>query len=275
MPIISSITHLGALERAAAWGPAQRAVRRALGALVLLAAQMSAAPASAATAEEDVMFAASRVGNVALFRDMIKAGAKVDARDAGGNTALVYATLSDSDDMVREVLSHHPDPDRRGSLGMTALGIATAHGALHTVGRLLRAGANPDVADASGVTPLASALRLDRGAVAERLLAARADPGLADRDGVAPLHIAAEKGDAAMTIHLLVAGADPNVLDNDHRSPLFLALFNHHREVVEAMVRRPQTDLALVSQGYSPLFWARQMGYEDIAQSIAARLRKG
>jgi hypothetical protein len=33
--------------------------------------------------------------------------------------------------------------------------------------------------------------------------------------------------------------------------------------------------LSLVSQGYAPAFWARQMGFDDIARSITARLRKG
>jgi len=39
-------------------------------------------------------------------------------------------------------------------------------------------------------------------------------------------------------------------------------------------VRQRDTDLALVTQGYPPAFWAKQMGYEDIARSIAARLGK-
>jgi ankyrin repeat protein len=227
------------------------------------------------TAQEDVMFAATRVGNVALFRAMIKAGANITALDDAGNNALVLAATSNHEDMVREVLANHPDLDVRGGLGMTALGIATVRGATLEAQRLLAAGANPDIADANGVSPLASALRLGRGALATSLITAGADPNIADHDGCTPLHIVAESGDAQRVAELLRHGADPNVLDRDRRSPLFLAFFNHHREVAEVLVRRQQTDLALVTQGYSPAFWARQMGYEDLARSIAARLRKG
>ncbi len=45
--------------------------------------------------EDEVMLAAAREGNVALFRAMIKAGANAHVRDDSGNNALVFAALSD------------------------------------------------------------------------------------------------------------------------------------------------------------------------------------
>lgn len=221
------------------------------------------------------MFSAIRTGNVALFKDIIKAGANITALDDGGNSTLVLAAMSNHEDMVREVLANHPDLDIRGNLGMTALGIATLRGANLEVQRLLAAGADPNVADANGVSPLATALRLGNRALARVFLAAGADPNIADHEGCTPLHTVAESGDEDLLKDLLSHGADPNILDHDRRSPLFLAFLNHHRGAAEILIRRRQTDLALVTQGYAPEFWARQMGYEDIARSISARLRKG
>ena len=247
--------------------------------LALVVAALAFGPAMPATAkptmEEDVMFSAARAGNISLFLAMVKAGANPTARDAGGNTALILAAQSDQPDMVREALSHSVDIDACGSLGMTALDIAAAHGAARSVERLLKAGADPSKPDRAGRSPLASALRGSHDAIALHLLAAGADPNVVDRDGIGPLHIAAERGSEEMTIALLEHGADPNALDQDKRSPLFVALFTHHREVAEAIVRRHQTDLRLVTQGYPPEFWAQQMGYDDIARSIGARIRRG
>lgn len=248
---------------------------RTLSLLVATAGLLAGSAWANPSMEEEVMFSAAKAGNVALFQAMLKAGANANARDAVGNTALIYAALSDHDEMVREVLTHFVDLDVRGGTGMTALGIEAAHGSPLAVLRLLHAGANPSAPDAFGVTPLASALRLGRGPLALHLLAAGADPNLADRDGITPLHIAAEHGDADAVVALLMHGADPNRLDHDRRSPLFLALFGHHPEAAEALIRRRQTDLTLVTQGYSPEFWASQMGYEDIARSIKARIARG
>jgi len=258
------------------WPLKQSACNTALRNLAALALALCGFAACASPGpEEEVMLSAARAGNVVLFRAMIKAGANVHARDDSGNNALVFAALSDREEMLREVLGHKVELDARGSIGMTALGIATAHNAPQAVERLLRAGADPDRADANGVTPLASALRLGRPSLAARLLAAGANPRITDRDGVTPLHVAAERGDLASATALLEHGADPNALDHERRSPLFVALFFHHPEIADAIVGRRETNLTLLTQGYTPAYWAKQMGYDDIARSISARLRKG
>ncbi|HYA65207.1 MAG TPA: ankyrin repeat domain-containing protein, partial [Burkholderiaceae bacterium] len=95
----------------------------------LVGVLLAVAAGARTSPEEDVLRSAARAGNVALFRAMIKAGANFNARDASGNNALVFAALSDHDDMVREVLTHKIDLNVRGYVGMTALGIATAHNA--------------------------------------------------------------------------------------------------------------------------------------------------
>jgi Ankyrin repeats (many copies) len=107
--------------------------------------------------ENEMALAAARQGNLPLWRDMLKLGATPLARDAGGNTALVMAVLSEREDMLREVLNHDVDLNAVGGGGMTALSVATTRGHVALVRRLLAAGARPDVADATGATPLAVA----------------------------------------------------------------------------------------------------------------------
>lgn len=219
------------------------------------------------------MLSAAKAANVALYREIFKQGANYGAGDESENNAVVFAALSDREDMLREVLTHKIDLAARGGLGMSTLGTATVHSSLQALERLLRAGADPDVADSSGVTPLASTLRLGRPQLATRLLAAGADPRRADPEGITVLHIAAEHEDAQMATALLDHGADPNTLDQEHRSVLFVALLNHHPQVAAVLVQRGQTNLRLPTQGYSRKHWAQLMGYDDIARSIDERLR--
>jgi ankyrin repeat protein len=79
---------------------------------------------------------AAEMGDVAALRALLDGRAVVDARDAGGRTALMLATL---------------------------------HGRTEAVDALLSAGADPNAADANGTTPLQAALAGDQPAIAAAL----------------------------------------------------------------------------------------------------------
>jgi ankyrin repeat protein len=84
--------------------------------------------------------------------------------------------------------------------------------------------------------------------------------------------LAAEQGNLAIATALLQHGADPNRRDKEQRTPLFVALLGQHPDVAEALIRAPMADLRLAT-GYPPLFWAHQLGYEQLAALIEQRLR--
>jgi hypothetical protein len=79
---------------------------------------------------------AAEMGDVAALRVLLDQRTVVDARDAGGRTALMLATL---------------------------------HGRTEAVEALLSAGADPNAADAHGTTPLQAALAADQPAIAAEL----------------------------------------------------------------------------------------------------------
>jgi ankyrin repeat protein len=227
------------------------------------------------------MLAAAHDGDVVQFRKLVKAGVNFNAQDEAGNSALTLAVQSNREEMVRALLDYHVALNRRGALGMTALGVATLQGARQMVERLLRAGADVDAADASGVTPLSSACRLGRWDLARRLLSAGAAPDKADQTGKTPLlalagrRVSADDGEAAkIAAELLARGADPNARDSEARTPLGLALAKGHASLAATLVDNPRTDLRKLSEGYTPLAWARQLGQEDLAQRIELRLQR-
>ncbi len=59
---------------------------------------------------------------------------------------------------LRVQLDRHPNVDARDAGGRTALMLATLHGQVPAVEALLAAGADPNAADAGGVTPLQAAV---------------------------------------------------------------------------------------------------------------------
>jgi len=67
---------------------------------------------------------AAREGSVAFTRACIAAGARIDARDRGGNTPLMIAALFGHADVVRLLLRVGANPRARDRVGQTACEIA-------------------------------------------------------------------------------------------------------------------------------------------------------
>ena len=123
---------------------------------------------------------------------LLKRGEPVDAADASGWTALMYASYLDyystaTGDPIKLLLDAHADPNRTSLHGDTALMFAAYRGTL--LQPLLAAGANINAHNADGVTPL--------------MLLAQA-----------------EKEDTNELNEALTAGADPNAHDNLGRTAL-------------------------------------------------------
>ena len=90
--------------------------------------------------------------NSELFHAMVAKGADVQARDASGSTALMWAAFNDAGDplMVEELLRLGVDPNAKNQAGETALTWAARRGNTRVVTALAKAGAaNPqDFGDA-------------------------------------------------------------------------------------------------------------------------------
>ncbi|KAJ8614530.1 hypothetical protein CTAYLR_000819 [Chrysophaeum taylorii] len=159
-------------------------------------------------------------GDANDLRRWIGHGARVDAPDADGATALDYACQGGRADLVKACLDAGADPIG-GSLGIGALGI-------------VRRGKGQALALAAS-RPLV--LASDRGhlAVVETLLDA-VGPGepttliLASGDacGRTPLHAAAARGRPRVSRALLRAGAVVDALDDHGATPLHLAFANEN-----------------------------------------------
>ena len=70
------------------------------------------------------LFEAAYQGNVQKVKALIAAGANVNTRNQGGDTALMLATLKGYDDVVKVLIDAEADVNARNNHGLTALGLA-------------------------------------------------------------------------------------------------------------------------------------------------------
>lgn len=126
---------------------------------------------------------ADALNDSALVRDLLAAGAKPDARDRDGRTALRHAALAGRTENVNALLAHKADLNLPDTQGFTPLYAAIQNKHLDIVRTLLAAGANPDLASQNQWTPLHKAAADDYMAGFHALLAAGADRTLKNRDG--------------------------------------------------------------------------------------------
>jgi len=107
---------------------------------------------------------------------------------------------------------------------------------------------------------------------ARLLLEHGADPELFNDRSQTPLGAAAFRGDRAMVELLLAHGARVNGAGPDGRTPLMLAAMFDRTEMVELLLAHGADLQARDTAGASALDAARQMGAENTAAQLAARL---
>lgn len=212
----------------------------------LLVALVLAAGALAQTmnALDSQLIQAAARGDLASVKDLLGRGAKVNAQNANGRTALTAAVMGNhlevarvlitagadpdiQDDnrnnallvtgetgnvaMLREVLKANPDLTRTNRFGGTALIPAADRGHVEYVREILETKINVNHVNNLGWTALLEAVILGDGGnrhteIVRLLLGAGANPNLADRDGVTPLQHARRRGHSAMIRLLEQAG---------------------------------------------------------------------
>ena len=154
----------------------------------------------------------------AVVQALLARGARVDARERDGWTALHFIAASRSYPAPRRPLLHllvmaGLSVDARDAAGRTPLHVAadTDRFDPSTIGALLDLGADVDVRDETGATPLLLAAArgaMGRGVVAA-LLAGGADPTLALPDGRTARDLAAAAVDAALQPPISPSPAEP------------------------------------------------------------------
>lgn len=198
-----------------------------------------------------LMYAAAS-GSVEAIRAILAAGAKVNATNDFGATALMWG-ITDAE-KVRVLLAGGADVRAKSKMGRTPLYLAAANdGSSATVKLLLDRGANPTERDGQQSTPLLAAAGANDLASMRLLLEHGADANDADIFGMTPLIEAAGNGSVKAIEMLLARGANVNAVSKTEINPSVkngaIALGNFTALLVAAPASGPEVIKVLLDAG--------------------------
>ena len=166
---------------------------------------------------------AIKSGQRATALDIIsKKSADVNAAEADGSTALLWAANLNDADLAARLLKSGASPKVRNQLGSTPLGEAALNANTQMIKALLDAGADPNAAGADNQTPLMIVSRTSNVAAAKLLLDKGANPNAKETQrGQTALMWAAASSQGPMMRLLLDRGAEVDTAsDIDLMTPL-------------------------------------------------------
>jgi ankyrin repeat protein len=165
-----------------------------------------------------------RNGDVNRVRELIEAGADVNAKKPSGFPIMEYAT---DECMLRLLIDNGADLNSRWRDGSTWLHSASL-GDFHEAEMLLRHGADPNARDDDDETPLFAAEHARRADIAELLVSHGANVDAQNNDGWTALHGAVVGGSYEVAKVLLRFGANVELCDKEGDTPLIMAANMYH-----------------------------------------------
>ncbi|MBZ5676205.1 MAG: ankyrin repeat domain-containing protein [Acidobacteriia bacterium] len=218
---------------------------------VLLAGAAMAAPDTALT----LLNAAESGDHAAAMRLVSVKGANVNATQADGSTAIMYASANGDLELVRALIKAGANVKLKNQLGTSALTEASIIGSAPIIDALLKAGADPNFKTPDGETPLMAAARSGKVDAAKALLAAGADINAKETwGGQSAIMWAATQSQADMVKFL--ASKDANL--NDHGK-----INQWERKIIQEP--RPKD---MNKGGFTPLHYAAREGCAACVQNL-------
>ena len=182
------------------------------------------------------------------------AGSDVNIRDKRtGTTALEHAVRNANREMVQLLLGAGAKVNTRDASGETVLMMVDSEATSELIWDLLNAGAKVDLKDEADNTALMAAVSANNLDVVRALIDAGAEINAQNNEGKTALMIAATEGYVNIVRALLVAGASLSLTDNEHQDALALAIDNGRKAVVRLLRSKgAQESVALVEKESEP-----------------------
>jgi len=181
---------------------------------------------------EDPFIRAAQEDNLEALTALI-AGMDVNLRDKrSGTTALEHAVKNANREMVQLLLSAGAKVNAKNAEGETVLMMLDDDATSDLVWDLLNAGADVNLKNDSGATALMQLAVSNNLEGLKTLLDAGAEVNTKDKEGRTALMLAASEGLVNNVRALVLAGADINAIDEDDMNALDMAAENDHLAVV-------------------------------------------
>ena len=221
--------------------------------------------------------AAGRSDTVAAH---LAAGASLNARQADGMTALLWAVYRNDTAVALTLLEAGADPHAANLYGVTAIHLACLNGNAELITALIARGVDPNSARAGGETALMTAARTGGLAAVRVLVDAGAEIEAKLDGGQTALMWAAAEGHLEVVKHLMDAGADYRSALPSGFTPLLFAVREGHADLVDLLLRsgvNPNEIIEPTSEkrghkppkkGSSPLILAIENGHFELAVDL-------
>jgi len=178
---------------------------------------------------------AVRLGRAAEARELVEAGADVNAANVEGWSPLFMAAEMGNIELFELLFRHCPDASAQSPNGDTPLHYAAAYGLVGTARAAIEKGADVNARRNNGSTPLHQAAWYGRTELATLLLAQGAEIEAGFDNGTA-LHLAAYGGHLETVRLLLDRGAEVHARDPRLDTPLHYALYEGHQDVADLLI---------------------------------------
>ena len=222
-------------------------------------------------------------GDLERVRQLIQEGQNVNS-DSIGDTPLIWAANNGHDQIVGELIRAGADVNGKDNGKQTALHKASWCGHSSVIKTLAEAGANPNVQDVGRVTPLMEAAYWGYANVVVELIRAGADVSVVSSHewlsfaaGSTALHFAAEENSFECGVLLVEAGADMRTRNKNSKSPLDLASHNFRRAIEQAQSFSTKHIVAVIGNGEhgkSTLIAALQAEANSLLKQFTNRFTK-
>ncbi|MGA8028634.1 MAG: ankyrin repeat domain-containing protein [Bryobacteraceae bacterium] len=228
-------------------------------------AQAPPAPGSAAN-----LLRAATQGDLQHVKELLAAGADVNAGSSSGETPLHNAVYSGNVALVELLLASGADVNAKERSGSTPLHVAAQRGYKEVAEVLLAHKASVDAKNNVGTAPLQFAAQEGQKEVAQVLISHKADINAKSNDGQRPLHAAALNGHTDLVSLLLANGAEVNAKEDHGLTALHDAVGHGFASTVKVLLASKADANAVTSNGLTPLDYAAAMGGKAVAELLLA-----
>jgi ankyrin repeat protein len=200
------------------------------------------------------------------LRRQIRSGARLDAAEADGSTALHWAVRQNNAEMARVLLAAGANPAAATRYSITPLHLAASNGNAEILEALLKTGVDANSTALEGQTALMTAARNGNPGAIRVLLAHGARVN--DREpvrGQTALMWAAGAGNAAAVKLLADGGADVQAKSQSGFTALLFAVLNHRLETLRTLLDADASANDAAPDGTSAMNMAIVNGYYDVA----------
>jgi uncharacterized protein len=207
--------------------------------------------------------------NLAAVKAALAQGAKIDAADADGSTALHWAAQRDRDDIAAALIAAGAKVEAKTRFNVTPLSLAAMNGNAKTIARMLDAGADANGTALEGQTILMAAA-LNGNPDAVKLLIQRGAKvnAVEPYKGQTALMFAAGEGNAKAVAQLVEFGGDAKLKSKGGYTAFLFAVRNRHMEAAKVLLAHGANVNETAPDGTAALNMAIVNGYFDVASEL-------